>query len=139
MPKRAQSLPFPRIPLVRNSELSLWRQLSVALRGQIIRGELHAGQRLPSTRALAQHLGVSRNTAIEAYETLAAAGYLNGRVGSGTRVARPLPDTYLRELPRLGTDSRTADFRLVVRESRYPVSVASLEDCDHNSLYIARS
>jgi GntR family transcriptional regulator/MocR family aminotransferase len=139
MTKRAQSLPVPKILLRRNSTVSLCRQLCLAFRGQIIQGQLVAGQRLPSTRVLAGHLGVSRNTVLETYERLAAAGYLNGQVGSGTRVARPLPETYLSELPHLSTPSKTRDFRRIVRESLYPVSTASLEDCDQNGIYISGS
>jgi hypothetical protein len=60
-------------------------------------------------------------------------------VGSGTRVARPLPETYLSELPRLGMSSKARDFHRVVRDSLYPVSAASLEDCDHNGIYISGS
>ncbi len=60
-----------------------------------MRGESPAGVRLPSTRALAQRLGVSRNTVLSAYDELAAEGRLAARVGSGTcagastRVRRP--------------------------------------------------
>jgi GntR family transcriptional regulator / MocR family aminotransferase len=132
-------LPFPKILLRRNARPSLCRQLCLALRSQIIKGQLVAGQRLPSTRILAGYLGVSRNTVLETYERLAAAGYLNGRVGSGTRVARPLPETYLSELPRLSTSSKTRDFRRVVCDSLYPVSAATLEDCDHNCIYVSGS
>ena len=44
--------------------------LAEALRNAISRGELAAGERLPSTRALAESLGVSRGTVTEAYEQL---------------------------------------------------------------------
>ena len=60
------------------------------------RGAARAGQRLPSTRAMAVELGVSRNTVVTAFEQLLAEGYLEGRVGAGTFVAPHLPDVVLR-------------------------------------------
>ena len=50
-------------------------------------GRLAAGTRLPSTRALAGDLGLSRGTVVEAYAQLAAEGYLDARHGAGTWVA----------------------------------------------------
>jgi GntR family transcriptional regulator/MocR family aminotransferase len=64
--------------------LQIQDQLRVAIR----EGRLLGGERLPSTRRLADHLGVSRGTVVEAYEQLVAEGYLDSAVGSGTRVAR---------------------------------------------------
>ncbi|HET8630895.1 MAG TPA: GntR family transcriptional regulator, partial [Thermomicrobiales bacterium] len=49
---------------------------------------LDAGARLPSTRVLAGTLGVSRTTTALAYDLLLQEGYLESRVGDGTRVAR---------------------------------------------------
>src|SRR3954462_6931927 len=64
--------------------LQIQEQLRVAIR----EGRLLAGERLPSTRRLADHLGVSRGTVVEVYEQLVAEGYVDSAVGSGTRVAR---------------------------------------------------
>jgi GntR family transcriptional regulator/MocR family aminotransferase len=50
---------------------------------------------LPSTRALAIQLNVSRNTVLNAYQQLIAEGYLDGMVGNGTFVARILTDHLL--------------------------------------------
>jgi GntR family transcriptional regulator/MocR family aminotransferase len=52
-------------------------------------GRLRPDARLPSSRALASELGVSRRLVVEAYEQLQAEGYLLARGGSGTRVAPP--------------------------------------------------
>ena len=62
------------------------------LRQGILAGTLPAGARLPPTRALAEELGVARQTVVLAYERLAAEGYVRGRTGSGTYVATDLPD-----------------------------------------------
>lgn len=61
---------------------AIYRALLEAIRS----GRLAAGDRLPPTRALAQDLGVARNTVASAYESLAAEGYLESRVGAGTYV-----------------------------------------------------
>lgn len=50
---------------------------------------------MPSSRALADELGVSRLTVNEAFAQLHAEGYLITKAGSGTFVADPLPDAYL--------------------------------------------
>lgn len=70
------------------------RQFSVfeRLRQGILSGTLHAGARLPPTRAMAVELGVARQTVVLAYERLAAEGYVRARTGSGTFVAADLPD-----------------------------------------------
>src|SRR5262245_47519080 len=75
------------------------RQVYRALRSLILEGRLAAGGRLPSTRALAADLGVSRNTVLDAYERLTAEGYLHGKAGGGTRVSASLPDDLLRARP----------------------------------------
>lgn len=62
-------------------------QLRLALRRAIADGMLQAGTRLPSSRALAADLGVSRGLVVEVYEQLGAEGWLTSRQGSGTTVA----------------------------------------------------
>jgi GntR family transcriptional regulator/MocR family aminotransferase len=66
-------------------------QLEAGLREAIRVGRLRPDARLPSSRALAGELGVSRRLVVEAYEQLAAEGYVLARRGSGTRVAPPTP------------------------------------------------
>jgi GntR family transcriptional regulator/MocR family aminotransferase len=67
-----------------------------ALRGAVLDGRLRPGARLPSSRALAKELGISRNTALQAFEQLIAEGYATARGGSGTYVAEALPRRALR-------------------------------------------
>ncbi|WP_044252756.1 GntR family transcriptional regulator, partial [Chondromyces apiculatus] len=73
----------------------LHRQLYEAVRRAIVEGRWQVGSRVPSTRLLAEQLGVSRNTVMTAFEELLAEGYLVGRVGSGTFVAGELPERAL--------------------------------------------
>ena len=71
----------------RTTGVSLRLQLERELRRAIQSGRLPAGAQLPSTRALAADLGVSRGVVVEAYDQLLAEGYLIARHGSATRVA----------------------------------------------------
>jgi GntR family transcriptional regulator/MocR family aminotransferase len=83
----------PTTPIVldRASAVPLYRQIEDQLRGAIRDGRLRPGARLPGVRTLAGDLGVARITVTTAYEQLAAEGYVDGRVGSGTRVSDDPP------------------------------------------------
>src|SRR4051794_16371367 len=74
----------------RGADVSLGHQVQEGLRRAIRSGMLRSGERLPSTRQLADQLGVSRGLVVAAYEQLLAEGYVVSAVGSGTRVANAL-------------------------------------------------
>jgi GntR family transcriptional regulator/MocR family aminotransferase len=78
--------------LDRGAPVSLSRQLAGALRRAIGEGSIGAGARLPSTRALAEELGLARSTVVGVFEQLAAEGYIAGQPGSGYIVTAPLSD-----------------------------------------------
>ncbi|HEX5811655.1 MAG TPA: winged helix-turn-helix domain-containing protein [Pseudonocardia sp.] len=61
-------------------------QVEAGIRAAVRGGRLPAGTRLPSTRALAADLGVTRRVVVEAYDQLAAEGYVSARQGAGTVV-----------------------------------------------------
>src|SRR4051812_21066882 len=77
----------------------LRERLEVALRGAIREGRLRPGDRLPATRSLAAELGCSRWVVVEAYDQLAAEGWVEGRAGSGTRVRARAADADLAPEP----------------------------------------
>jgi GntR family transcriptional regulator/MocR family aminotransferase len=81
------------------SATPLHRQLYDEIRAAVLTGRLSAGARLPSTRALAADLDISRNTVAGAFDQLLAEGYIEGRPGAGTFVAKELPDQLLRVTP----------------------------------------
>ena len=87
---------LPHVRLDRESETPLYRQVYEGLRRAIIEGLIRPGQRLPSSRAFAEDLGVSRLSVLTAFDQLRHEGYLSGRVGSGTFVSAALPDDALR-------------------------------------------
>ncbi|MBB1627530.1 PLP-dependent aminotransferase family protein [Achromobacter sp. UMC71] len=66
-------------------------QLCRAIRERVQAGRLAAGERLPSTRALALSLRIARSTVVQAYERLRAEGYLETVRGSGTRISTARP------------------------------------------------
>ena len=74
------------IPLAKRGG-PLFRQVYSRLREAILSGTLHGGEKLPSTRDLAEQLGVSRTVVLLAYDQLLAEGFTTGRTGSGTYVS----------------------------------------------------
>jgi len=66
---------------------TLHDQLERSLRERVRSGRLSPGTRLPSSRALARELGISRGVVLEAYAQLTAEGYLTSSQGAPTRVA----------------------------------------------------
>lgn len=73
------------IPLQPGSPLG--RQIFEGVRHAIRSGRLRAGDRLPSTRDLAEQWGVSRSVVVTAFEQLQAEGYIATRRGSGCFVS----------------------------------------------------
>jgi GntR family transcriptional regulator/MocR family aminotransferase len=71
----------------RTSGGPIHRQLELGLRDAIRSGRLGADDSLPSSRLLAEELGLSRGLVQQCYEQLIAEGYLTARAGSRTRVA----------------------------------------------------
>jgi len=86
-------------PISPELDAPLYQQLYTHMRMSILSGELKGGRKLPSTRALADELNISRNTILNAYRQLMAEGYLESVEGSGTFVAHVLPD-FLLTAPR---------------------------------------
>lgn len=74
-------------------------QLAGHLRRLILAGRAAAGARLPSSRALADELSVSRVTVVAAMEQLVSEGYAEARRGSGLFVSGDLPENLLQIAP----------------------------------------
>jgi GntR family transcriptional regulator/MocR family aminotransferase len=125
---------MPALKIKPKSACPLYRQVYNQLRQAILEQKLSAGTRLPSTRAMACTLGVSRNTVLNAYEALIADALLAARKGSGTHVSMPLD-----KIRPLATPMRRPfDLSAVLREARFPATSAWLRDPDGNPLYLHR-
>ncbi|HEU5469045.1 MAG TPA: PLP-dependent aminotransferase family protein [Actinophytocola sp.] len=94
------STPALPVSLDRDSAIPLAVQLAEELRSAAGDGRLRAGDRLPSTRALAAQLKVSRTVTAAAYEQLHAEGWIAGRHGSGTYVTTEPPGAMRRPSKR---------------------------------------
>jgi len=77
----------PLLVIDRDAAQPIGVQLVEGLRRGILAGDLRPDDPVPSTRALAAELGVSRSAVVAAYEQLAGEGYLEMRQGAPTRVA----------------------------------------------------
>jgi GntR family transcriptional regulator / MocR family aminotransferase len=98
------------VPLRRDHDVPLHRQLEQHLRDAVRDGRLAANATVPSTRALATQLDVARGVVVEAYEQLIAEGYLVSRPGGSTRVAR-LPGLERRVSDQVAGSVPEFDFR----------------------------
>lgn len=71
------------ITINRESHLTLYEQLYLQLKDDILNNIIGSNSRLPATRKLADELGISRNTVVSAYHQLEIEGYLRSVAGSG--------------------------------------------------------
>jgi len=85
----------PLIAIDRSGEKPIHRQIYDAFRAMILDRRLQAGQQIPSSRALADDLGISRIPVLSAYAQLLAEGYIESRSGAGTFVTKSLADQFL--------------------------------------------
>lgn len=86
-------------PFDAGADTPYYRQIYDGYRGAILSGRLRPGERLPSTRAVAAELGISRLPVVNAFEQLLHEGYVEGRVGSGTYVKDSIPDELAQTAP----------------------------------------
>ena len=93
----------------------LFRQVYSGLRSAILSGTFRVGEKLPSTRDLANQLSISRTVVLYAYDQLLAEGFAVGRSGSGTYVSGEV---------NLSKSPTSAD-RVQLKLSRYGRAAAS--------------
>jgi len=90
--RRSASAPPIPVHVERGIDEPLHRQVYRELVQLILSGRLRPGARLPSSRMLADELGVARNTVLLALEQLLSEGYVETRRGAGSYVSGELPD-----------------------------------------------
>ena len=94
IPERSSAEGFDLFVAVdRSCATPLGRQIEDQVRNAIRSRRLHAGRELPSTRALARDLAVSRGVVVRAYAQLAEEGYLQLRQGAAPSVREPRTDS----------------------------------------------
>jgi len=96
------------ISVDRQSDKPLHRQIYDSFRAMILERRLEPGQQIPSTRALADELGVSRIPLLDAYAQLLAEGFIESRPGAGTFVKSSLSDQFLSVRPQIAIENETA-------------------------------
>jgi len=95
-----RSARFSDLPLAaRGADTTLFRWLYDEIRMAVIAGRLRPGTRLPSSRSIARKQNIARGTVVAAFEQLAAEGYIECVVGSGTFVKPVLPEAMLEAKP----------------------------------------
>ncbi len=117
MPRRSSTLALS-LP-ARTAGLPAYRALYDALRGGDPLGQAAPGAKLPGSRELARQEGLARGTVVAAFEMLVAEGYVEGSVGSGTFVARTLPDDLLEVARAARRRASGAPSRAAPRLARY--------------------
>jgi GntR family transcriptional regulator / MocR family aminotransferase len=126
------------IALDSKNGLSLHRQLYEELRRSILSGRLLPGQRIPSTRAMARSLGISRTTVTQSYEELLSEGYLQTSHGSGTFICHQLPEELLRaaqsgSAPGIISSKAARSKKRTLQLSSYGSSLAAALPIDRSS------
>jgi GntR family transcriptional regulator/MocR family aminotransferase len=116
----------PVVAVDRRLESPIHRQLYDGYRQAILDGRLRPGQRLPSTRAVAQELQISRIPAVMAFQQLVAEGYVVSLGSAGSYVSQELPDA---PRPRAG-DARSAAGAAPRRPGPRPVPKARFAEVD---------
>jgi GntR family transcriptional regulator/MocR family aminotransferase len=148
---RTSLTPELLLALVRGGRVPLRAQLESQLREAITAGRLAGGARLPSSRALAGDLGVSRGVVVEAYAQLVAEGYLAVRRGAAPTVraggdrtvatiapagstAAPAFDPRMPAGMRFDLRPGTPDLALFPRRAWAAAQRRALEDTAHGDL-----
>src|SRR5437899_7842473 len=94
--RRHSIVAFEMVRLDRAAAEPLHQQLYRQIRDELASGSFNSNSsRLPSSRALAADVGVSRLTVNLALSRLHAEGYLQAKIGSGTFISEALPETFL--------------------------------------------
>jgi len=115
---RVRSTPEITLPVRLDGDGPLPGRLATGLRELISTAVLAPGDPLPSTRALAEHLGISRGTVVAGYDQLLAEGYLSAAPGRSTLVNPQLRRVHPRPAPAPAPVAAAASTALDLRPGR---------------------
>src|SRR5262245_15757130 len=135
---------FSKLKFKNGSSRPLYSQLLEALESAIERGELTIGTRLPSERALADQLNLSRTTVINAYRELEARGLVHSHVGRGTFVcARPegngAPFAWRGKVSRAASLHDNPALRHLIRDANRPDLISFAAGCPAIDIFPANN
>src|SRR6266487_3540102 len=122
--RRRSIIGFEMIRLDRSATEPLHDQLYRQIRDELRSGSFNGGAcRVPSSRILAEDLGIARLTVNLAFSKLHSEGYLRSKPRSGTFVAHPLPETFLtadkpKALPQVEHRPRISDRLRAIPDQR---------------------
>jgi GntR family transcriptional regulator / MocR family aminotransferase len=125
------SIPAEAFVLPQAARGNLQQRIRQMVTEAVISGRFRAGQRMPSSRGLAAHLGISRITVTLAYAELVSSDYLTARGRSGYFVSDTAPRAP--DLPQRSYRAEAADFARLLRPQSRTVQVARPADWDHYS------
>ena len=128
MTRMATVVELPSIAKINKSQGKISAQLTQALREAVQSGDLQAGDPLPSSRELAQTLGVARGTIIEAYDQLLAEGVFDSQARTGTYVSHALAKT---ELQHHKKESKTSSMPLTKSARSYAEVLKEFKPLPH--------
>ncbi len=114
------------ITIDRTSSIPVYEQLVEQLRYLIASGHFQIDETLPSTRLLAQQVGVSFHTVRKAYQQLEEEGWLAVRIGSGFRVKERAP---------LGKSERIERGASIVQEALQKLIGLGLQEAEVEYLF----
>lgn len=86
-----------KIIIKNGSAVPIYEQIKNAIRDEVLKGNLKAGEKLPSVRNLARELSISILTVKKAYDELESEGFIESRQGLGTFVGKEDPNLRLEE------------------------------------------
>src|SRR5258706_975977 len=109
------------------SDIPFYKQIYDGYRAAILSGRMRPGERLPSTRALAAELNISRLPVVNAFEQLLHEGYIEGRAGSGTYVKDSIPDELARPVAMLAQKAAAPLRPVPPRLGPFRVSLPALD------------
>lgn len=101
-----------KIIIKNGSPVPIYEQIKNAIRDEILKDNVKAGEKLPSVRALARELSISILTVKKAYDELEDEGFIESRQGLGTFVGKEDPNLRLEEKQKKLEESLLSAIRI---------------------------
>ena len=101
-----------KIIIKNGSPVPIYEQIKNAIKDEILKKNVKAGEKLPSVRALARELSISILTVKKAYDELEDEGFIESRQGLGTFVGKEDPNLRLEEKQKKLEESLLSAIRI---------------------------